>query len=66
MDGFEALEKLSQNPVTKSIPTIIFSTLSQEKDIAKAKALGAADYINKNTFDIESLVTRINALVKGK
>ena len=66
MDGFEALEKLSQNPATKSIPVIIFSTLSQEKDMAKAKSLGAVDYINKNTFDIDSLVARINAIAKGK
>lgn len=64
MDGFEVLEKLSQNTVTKSIPVIIFSTLSQEKDITKAKTLGAKDYINKNTFDIDTLVARINTVIK--
>lgn len=64
MDGFEALEKLSQNAATKQIPVIIFSTLSQEKDITKAKTLGASDYINKNTFDIETVVSKINSVKK--
>ena len=33
VDGFEILEKIRENPVYKTVPVIIFSNLSEEKDI---------------------------------
>src|SRR3989344_2231540 len=64
MDGFEVLTKLSQNVPLKSIPVIIFSSLGQEKDVTKAKSLGAVDHMNKNFFDLELLTNKINSVTK--
>ena len=61
-DGFQVLEELAQSELTKSIPVLVFSTLGQEKDIEKAKALGAKAYVNKSFFDFEALFAKIMEL----
>lgn len=58
-DGFQVLTDLSQNQITSRIPVIVFSTLGQEKDIEKAKTLGARDYINKSYFDFDNMMKTI-------
>lgn len=58
-DGFEVLQALSQDQSLKTIPVIVFSTLGQEQDIAKAKKLGARDYIDKSSFDFKLLKAKI-------
>ena len=62
-DGFQVLEELSKNDLTKNIPVLVFSTLGQEKDIEKAKSLGAKAYVNKSFFDFEALYSKITELV---
>lgn len=64
-DGFEVLEAVSQNPVLKTLPIIIFSTLGDEADVKRAMQLGAVDYINKSFHDIENLKSKINAKLPG-
>lgn len=61
-NGFQVLEEIKQNPAIQKIPVIVFSTLGQEKDVEKAKTLGAVDFINKSYFDFENLVTKIKTL----
>jgi CheY-like chemotaxis protein len=61
-DGFEVLESLNRDGLTKKIPIIVFSTLGQESDMEKAKQLGARDYINKSFFDFDKLNEKIIAL----
>ncbi len=63
VDGFEVLRTMSQDEELKKIPVLVFSTLSQEGDIEKAKSLGAKDYMNKTFFNFEELMRKINALV---
>lgn len=63
-DGFEVLQALSQDEQSKRIPVIVFSTLGQEQDIAKAKNLGASDYVDKSSFDFSSLKNKILSLVQ--
>lgn len=63
IDGFEVLRTMSSDPELKKLPVLVFSTLSQEGDIDKAKALGAKDYMNKTFFNFEELMKKINALV---
>lgn len=57
-DGFDVLTELEKSP-HKNIPVIVFSTLGQEQDVAKAKKLGAKDYINKSYFDLDNLKAKI-------
>lgn len=65
MDGFGVLIARSQDESLKKIPVIVFSTLGQEKDIAKAEELGANSYINKGFFDFNNLVNVINKVMKS-
>jgi diguanylate cyclase (GGDEF)-like protein len=47
MDGYEVCRLLKEDPVTRDIPVIFVSALSQEADEAKGLAVGAIDYITK-------------------
>ena len=62
VDGFEVLRVMNQDAELKKIPVLVFSTLSQEGDIEKAKQLGAKDYMNKTFFNFEELMSKIKAL----
>jgi CheY-like chemotaxis protein len=46
MDGFSFLEARQKLPMLLEVPVLVFSTLSQDTDIKKAKSLGANDYVN--------------------
>ena len=66
MDGFAVLTARSQDPILSKIPVIVFSTLSQEKDVQTAQKLGANGYINKGFFDFNSMVATINQVMKSR
>lgn len=63
-DGFSVLQSIGQFPNLKTIPVLVFSTLGQEKDIVRAKSLGARDYVNKSFFDFDSLLQKIRVLMQ--
>ena len=47
MDGYEVLRRLKGDPVTRMIPVIFVTTLSESADERKGLDLGAVDYITK-------------------
>jgi len=53
MDGYEMLKILKADDETKNIPVVILSVKTHEKDIEKAKKLGAELYITKPFDSIE-------------
>lgn len=63
-DGFAVLDEIKIDPVLKTIPVIVFSTLGQENDVKKAKELGVVDYINKSYFDFPNMLVKINLVLK--
>jgi DNA-binding response OmpR family regulator len=63
-DGFEILKKIKEVDTLKKIPVIVFSNLSEEKNIKKSKELGAIDFMVKSNFTLDELIKRINSLVK--
>lgn len=50
MGGFEILEHLKGDPVTKDIPVIILSNLGGRDEIEKGIALGASSYLIKSNI----------------
>lgn len=62
-DGFEILKKLQENPDFAKIPTVVISNLGREKDIEKAKALGARDYIVKAENSLEQIVQKVRTIL---
>lgn len=63
-DGFEVLKKIKETKELENIPVIVFSNLSEDKDIEKAKNLGVRDFMIKSNFSLEELVERINQVLK--
>ena len=47
MDGFEVCRRLKDDPITRDIPVIFLTALSENADEASGLALGAVDYITK-------------------
>lgn len=64
-DGFEVLEAMNENHLIDTIPVIVFSTLGQEKDVARAKSLGARAYVNKSFFDFDKLFATVLQFTKN-
>jgi len=62
-DGFDVLKELGRKHLIQKIPVLVFSTLGQEKDIEKARLLGARGYVNKSFFDFENLYSKIISAV---
>lgn len=63
-DGFEILKKIRETDSLKKTPVIVFSNLSEEKDMKKAEELGATDYMIKSNFTLDELITHINKVLK--
>jgi len=62
-DGFELLKLLRAKPAWKSLPVLMLTSKSQEKDIVRALEAGATDYILK-PFKPDELRARVRRLVK--
>ncbi|MCP4398981.1 MAG: response regulator [bacterium] len=59
IDGFETCRRLKENDVTKDIPIIFMTALSETQDKIKGFKLGAVDYITK-PFQKEEVLERVN------
>lgn len=67
MDGFAVLENIRKHDgPEKNTPIIIVSNLGQQKDIDRAKALGANDYLVKAEVAIEEIITKIETLLASQ
>ncbi len=63
-DGFELLSDMKNDPTMSQIPVLVFSTLGQQKDVDRAKELGAKGYVNKSFFNFDNLLQMILQLSK--
>jgi DNA-binding response OmpR family regulator len=63
LDGFGVLQRLREEATTREIPVIIFSVMGEEKDIQRAKALGANDYAVKGLSGSKEILAKIRALL---
>lgn len=62
-NGFQVLEELRAEPRLAAVPVMVLSNLGQENDMAKAKALGAVDYLVKSDLELKTVVNRIKKLL---
>lgn len=58
--GLEVLEAMQKDPELQKIPVIIISNSGQQVEIARAKSLGAKDYLVKAEFDPEEVVVKVS------
>jgi CheY-like chemotaxis protein len=64
--GFEVLKEIKADASTKSIPVIMYSNLAQEEDKAKAKKLGALDYVVKSDSSLEDAISKLESFLHQK
>jgi len=65
MDGFEVLQEIRKDPVTKKMPVILLTNLSQRSEVQKGLDLGANDYLIKAHFMPSEVITKINKHITG-
>ncbi|MCE9517893.1 response regulator [Candidatus Nomurabacteria bacterium] len=63
-NGFEIMKKIRETESVKNIPILVFSNLSEEKDVEQAKALGSIDFMVKSNFTLDELVMHIETALK--
>ncbi len=61
ISGFDILKGFKKDH--RDVPVIVFSNLSDDKDIKKAMDLGADEYLVKANFTLEELVEKVKKLV---
>jgi CheY-like chemotaxis protein len=59
VDGFEILKKINDRDNLKAVPKIVFSNLSEEKDIKRAQDLGVKEFMVKANFTLDELSDKI-------
>lgn len=65
INGFELAQMMKSHPDLKKIPLIFLSGQATEEDFAKAREVGAADYIKK-PFDVEKLKSTVSGLLNAE
>lgn len=66
MNGFEFLQRISQDPELKAIPVIVISALADRSDVRRGMELGSADYISKPFTEEEVLRAVRTQLTKNE
>jgi len=67
MDGFAVLESIrARTDELKSVPIVVVSNLGAEKDVERAKGLGANDYLVKAEVSVEEIVAKIEEVLAEK
>ncbi len=62
LNGFELAERVKLDPRLTGLPVVALTTLAEDADIARGKAVGIADYQIK--LDREKLITTIDGLLQ--
>ena len=63
IDGFETCVRLKRDPISKNIPVIFMTALSNTETKVKGFSLGAVDYITK-PFQREEVLVRVQVQLK--
>ena len=63
-DGFELIKKIRQSESWKAVPIVMLTAKAEPKDVARARELGATDYIPK-PFQPGDLLERLRRVLKN-
>ncbi len=63
VDGFDILRKIRNDKTLQSMPVIVFSNLSEEKDVERAKTLGISEFMVKSNFTLDELTEKVRGLI---
>ena len=65
MDGFDVLRRIRAEARTRSLPVVMVTSFSRDKDAARGRDLGANDYIVKPLMELDFL-KRIEHVIKDQ
>ena len=65
VDGFEVLRRLRAEARTKSLPVVMVSNFSRDRDASRGRELGANDYIVKPLMESDFL-KRLQPLLRDR
>lgn|SRR4030042_657069 len=65
MTGIDVLKALKSDPTTKSIPVVVLTNLSGDKDAEKALELGAVKFIVKSQNKPKDIVAQIKEILSA-
>ncbi len=63
MNGFDILKKIKQEELTKDIPVIILTNLSQKEEIEQGLAMGAEEYLIKAHYVPSEIVEKVKEVL---
>lgn len=63
-DGFEVLEDLNKEGLTKEIPVMVISNLGEKKNVERAMKAGAVDYLIKTENSLEGIIKKIKGVLE--
>jgi two-component system alkaline phosphatase synthesis response regulator PhoP len=63
VDGFEVLKIMRKEETLATVPVIVFTNLSEEKDVEKAKKMGISEYIVKSNLELDDLIKKVKELI---
>lgn len=63
MNGMDVLKAMKSDARLRDIPVVLFSNIAQEKEVAEAKALGAAEYLVKVDYTPPEIVERVRQIL---
>jgi DNA-binding response OmpR family regulator len=69
MDGFSVLKAMRenfQNSDMKNIPVVVWSNLSEDKDVTKALSNGATLYLRKSDYEGDDLIRKVKEVLDKK
>lgn len=66
MTGFDLMTEMRSTIKDKSIAVIILSNLGQPEDIARAKELGALDFMIKSEVSMSAIVQKVKSVYSDR
>ena len=65
IDGFELLRRIRTDRRTKTLPVVMVTSFSRDRDAARGRELGANDYIVKPLHELDFL-KRVEHIIKDQ